>query len=123
VYRLPPAQPNDLSGVGIRVRGGLVNLRVNDYWDTPGYALHSFIAALKTYPHARRIRASWHMHVVMNSVNTTALYDRRRHSVILFSQGDGELGAYRDHVLFTGVPESAFVKLADARRDDNNETA
>ena len=59
----------------------------------------------------------------MNAMDTTALYDRRNHSVILFSQGDGDLGAFRDHVLFTGVPETAFVKLADAHRDDGNETA
>lgn len=121
VYRIPPAQPNDLSGVAIRKQKGLINLRVNTSWDVPGYALHSFVAALETYPHARRVRASWSMLLAMNEMDTTVLYDRCNHSVILFSQGDGDLGAYRDHVLFTSVQETVFVKIADERRDDYSE--
>ncbi len=120
IYQLPPAQPNDLSGVAIRKQKGLVNLRVNANWDVPGYALHIFVAALKTYPRARRVRVSWHLQLPLNSANTTVLYDRHQHNVAFFSQGDGDMGAYRDHVLFSGVPEAVFVKLADAQRDGDN---
>ncbi len=123
IYRLPPAQPNDLSGVAIRKQKGLVNLRVNANWDVPGYALHIFVAALKTYPRARRVRVSWHLQLPLNSANTTVLYDRHQHNVAFFSQGDGDMGAYRDHVLFTDVSEAVFVKLADAHREDASETS
>ncbi len=123
VYRLPPAQPNDLSGVAIRKQKGLVNMSMNASWDAPGYALHSFVAALKTYPRARRVRMSWYLQLPMNHANTTVLYDRRQRNVAFFSQGDGDLGAWRDHVLFTGVPEAVFVKLAEAHREDASETS
>lgn len=122
VYRLPPAQPNDLSGVAIRKQGELISLRVNASWDVPGYALHSFVAVLKTYPRARRVRMFYSLQLPMNNANTTVLYDRHQHNLAFFSQGDGDMGAYRDHVLFIGVTEAVFVKIADAHREDNNET-
>jgi hypothetical protein len=124
VYRLPPAKPNDLDGVAVKIQGDLVNLRVNTYHDTPGYALHSFIVALKTYPHVRRIRVSWSLLVFMNGMNSTVLYDRHRHTVALYSIGGGDvLGTYHDHFLFTSVREAVFARLAEAHRDDTNENA
>ncbi len=117
VYQLPPVQPNDLTGAAIKKQGGLVNLSVNAHFDTPGAVLHSFIAVLQTYPHVRRVRVSWSMLLMMNESNSTALYDRRRHTVTFFSQEDGDLGSSRNHVLFTAVPETVFVPLANARLD------
>jgi len=117
VYQLPPSQPNDLTGAAIKKQRGLVNLRVNAHFDTPGFVLHSFIAVLQTYPHVRRVRVSWSMLLAMNEADSTALYDRRRHTVAFFSQEDGDLGFSRDHVLFTRVPEAMFVNLANAHLD------
>ncbi len=117
VYQLPPAQPNNLTGAIIKKQRGLIDLRINDHFDTPGLALHSFIAVLKTYPHVRRVRVSWSMLVFMNVSNSTVLYDRRRHTVAFFSQEDGDLGFSQNHVLFTAVPEAVFVPLANARLD------
>lgn len=119
VYQLPPVQPNDLIGAAIRKQPGLVNLRVNAHFDTPGFVLHSFIAVLQTYPHVRRVRVSWSMLLMMNESETTVLYDRRTHTVAFFSQEDGDLGFSRNHVLFTDVPEAVFVPLANARLDSD----
>ncbi len=121
VYRLPPTEPNDLTGVPIRTQGDSVSLRADTGLDTPGLSLPCFIAALKTYSQARYIRASWSMLIFMNGTDTTVLYDRRKHSVAFYSRGAGDLGSYQSHLLFTGVPESAFTKLADAHREDSEE--
>ena len=123
VYRLPPTQPNDLSGVARHVGKGWVTLRADTYWDTPGYAMHTFNAALKAYPQARRIRVSWHMLEATTSVDSTAVYDRRRRAVSFYSESSGDLGTSRDHVRYASVPEAVFVKLADAHRDDRDETS
>jgi len=80
-----------------------VDLAVNAGYDTSGLPFNTLVSALETYSHARLIRASWSMLLAMNQMNTTVLYDRRRHRVIVFSQGGSDLGTYRDHVLFTGA--------------------
>lgn len=118
-YHLPPSQPNDLTGAVIKKQRGLVNLSVNAHFDTPGAVLHSFIAVLQTYPHVRQVRVSWSMLLMMNESNSTALYDRRRHTIAFFSQEDGDLGSSRNHVLFSAVPEAVFVPLANARLDSD----
>ncbi len=116
VYRLPPTQPNDLTGTQIKVKSDSVNLRIYTSYDQPGNVLHCFVAALKTYPHARRIRASWSMSIGMNEIDTTAVYDRRRHSLTVFEQGQGDLGVSHEHMRFTQVQDSTFVQLATAQR-------
>ncbi len=121
VYRLPPAQQNDLSGIKFRIQGSSVSFRVNASLDMPGYVLHSFIAALKTYPKERYIRISWSMLVFNNGVDATVLYDRKKHSVAYFNYGDGDLGSHHDHIQFTGVREEAFIKIAEAHRNDYDE--
>ena len=86
-----------------QAQGDLVDLAVNAGYDTPGLPFNTLVSALETYFHARLIRASWSMLLAMNEMDTTVLYDRHRHSVIVFSQGGSDLGTYRDHVLFTGA--------------------
>ena len=88
----------------------------------PGFALRTLIAALKDNPKARTFRASWSLLVFNNQTRTTILYDRRKHSLLFYSVGDGDvLGTQRDHFRFTRVPESVFGKIARAHRNDNSE--
>lgn len=120
--RTAPARPSDLSGVIIKARGSSVNLRIYTSLPQPGNVLHCLIAALQIHPHARRIRASWSISIGMNWIDTTALYDRDRHRLIVFAQGEGDLGVYHDHKRFTRVPETVFARLAEAHKDDSTET-
>ncbi len=118
---LPPATPSE-PYASARVQGDLVNLRVNASFDAPGVPLLVLNDALKAYPHAQRFRVSWSQLIFMNSTNTTVLYDRRRHSVLIFSYGGGDvLGAYRDHVLFTHVREAVFAKIPAAHKNDSED--
>ncbi len=118
----PPTPSNPYEAT--KVQGDLINLRLDPVYDMPGFTLHCLIAALKAYPHARRFRVSLSLLVFNNGMNTAILYDRRRHSVIIFSSGGGDvLGSYRDHVRFTGVREADFAKIAKARRNEYNEDA
>ena len=78
--------------VTVKVRGDLVNVRTHTATDQPGHIMHSFTEALKAYPKARRIRVSWDMFLGMNYRDSTALYDRRIHSVVFFGESDGDLG-------------------------------
>jgi hypothetical protein len=110
--------------VRIKVEGELVNLSVDDHYDTPGNALGRLVDALNAYPTDRRFRLSFSLLVFNNTMNTTVLYDRSKHSVILYSTGNGDvLGTYCDHVRFTRVQESAFAEIAKAHRNDYNEEA
>jgi len=84
--------------------------------------MQSFVEALKTYLKARRIRVSWSMFLGMNDLNSTALYDRRTHSVVFFGTGDGDLGEFHDHVRFTNVSEAAFARIAKARQDQGRQS-
>ena len=106
-----------------QAQGDLVDLAVNAGYDTSGLPFNTLVSALETYSHARLIRASWSMLLAMNQMNTTVLYDRRRHRVIVFRQGGSDLGTYRDYVRFTGVQESVFIRLADTCRDEYSEQA
>jgi len=117
-----PVRHDELNGVIVKVRGDTLNLRIYTSLPQPGNTLRCFITALKTYPHARRIRASWSISIGMNWIDTTALYDRRRHSLTVFAQGEGDLGVYHDHKQFIQVPETVFVRLAEAHKDDSSET-
>lgn len=118
----PPTPSNPYEST--RVQGDLVNLRVDAVYDMHGFTLYCLIAALKAYPHARRFRVSLSLLLFNNGMNTAILYDRRKRSVIIFSSGGGDvLGSYRDHVLFTGVRETDFAKIAKARRNESNEDA
>ena len=99
-----------------------VTLSFYDSFDMPGFALRTLIAALKDNPKARTFRASWSLLVFNNQTRTTILYDRRKHSLLFYSVGDGDvLGTQRDHFRFTRVPESVFGKIARAHRNDNSE--
>ena len=99
-----------------------VTLSFEDSFDMPGYALRSLMTALTTYPNARTFRASWSLLVFNNQIQTTILYDRRRHCLLFYSIGDGDvLGTRLDHFRFTRVPESVFGKIAWAHRNDTSE--
>ena len=99
-----------------------VTLSFDDSFDRPGQALRTLIAALKDNPKARTFRASWSLLVFNNQTRTTILYDRRKHSLLFYSVGDGDvLGTQHDHFRFTRVPESVFGKIARAHRNDNSE--
>jgi len=116
----PPAP--SASDPATRAQGDLVNLRVNASYDAPGLPFKAFVEALKTYPNARRFRVSWSLLIFMNGMNSTVLYDRRRHTLRLFSYGGGDVvGSYRDHVLYTGVRASAFAKIAAAHKNDSED--
>ena len=99
-----------------------VTLSFEDSFDMPGYALRSLMTALTTYPNARTFRVSWSILVFNNQIQTTILYDRRAHSLLFYSIGDGDvLGTQHDHFRFTRVPESVFGKIAWAHRNDTSE--
>ena len=117
----PPISAEVYSGVKVKVQGSFVNLHVNTSLDQPGHALQSFIAVLKKYPHARRIRASWSLMLGMNEIVTTVVYDRSRRTLVLFSRGTGDLGESCDYRRFTQVREPMFVQIANAHRDDSQE--
>ena len=109
-------------GRGISSPPPSVTLSFDDSFDRPGQALRTLIAALKDNPNARTFRASWSLLVFNNRTQTTILYDRRKHSLLFYSLGDGDvLGTRRDHFRFTRVPESVFEKIAQAHRNDNSE--
>ena len=110
----------DLYAVTVRVQSDLVNVQTYTSTDQPGHVMHSFVEALRTHPKARRIRVSWSMFLGMNYLDSTALYDRRTHSVVFFGEGDGDLGEFRDHVRFTNVSETAFARIAKARQDQDD---
>jgi len=117
----PPA-PSTLSRTPTRIEGDLVNLRASASFDSPGVPLLVLIDALNAYPNAQRFRVSWSMLIFMNNMNTTILYDRRRHSLLVFSYGGGDvLGSYRDHVLFTHVREAVFAKIPAAHKNDTED--
>lgn len=88
----PP--PPNLYAVTVKVRGDLVNVRTYTATDQPGHIMHSFTEALKTHPHTRRIRVSWSMMLGMNEMDSTALYNRRTHSLLFYGEGGGDLGDY-----------------------------
>lgn len=116
----PPAP--SASEPATRVQGDLVNLRVNASYDSPGLPFTTFVEALKMYPAARRFRVSWSLLIFMNSMNSTVLYDRRRHTLRLFSDGGGDIvGSYRNRVLYTNVRASAFGKIAAAHKSDSED--
>lgn len=120
---IPPSAPSQVAKPDTKVQGDLVNLRADAYWDTPGVPLLRLTRALKDYPHARRFRVSWSLLVFMNGSDTTILYDRREHSVTVYSTGGGDvIGAYRDHVRFTHVPEAVFTKIAMSHRNDRDDS-
>lgn len=117
----PPA-PSILSVTPTRIEGDLVNLRASASFDSPGVPLLVLIDALKAYPHAQRFRVSWSLLIFMNGMSTTILYNRRRHSVAVFSSGGGDvLGSYRDHVLFTHVREAVFTRISAAHKNDTED--
>ena len=116
----PPAQSS--GDTPIKVQGDLVNIRASASYDSPGVPFLTFLSALKAYPKARRFRVSWSLLIFMNSTNDTVLYDRRRHTMLLYSYGGGDvLGSYQSHVLFTGVRESAFGKIVAAHKNDSDD--
>ena len=121
----PPESKPSVQSSGdtpIKIQGDLVNIRANANYDSPGVPFLFLLSALKTYPNARRFRVSWSILIFMNSTNSTVLYDRRKHTMLLFSYGGGDvLGSYRDHVLYTGVRESAFVKIAASHKNDSED--
>lgn len=105
-----------------RVQGDLVTLRVSASYDSPGLPFITLVEALKTYPKARRFRVSWSLLIFMNGMNSTVLYDRRRHTLRLFSDGGGDVGgAYRDHVMYINVQASAFGKIAAVHKSDSED--
>ena len=109
-------------GRGISSPPPSVTLSFDDSFDRLGQALRTLIAALKDNPNARTFRASWSLLVFNNQTRTTILYDRRKHSLLFYSVGDGDvLGTQHDHFRFTRVPESVFGKIARAHRNDNSE--
>ena len=105
-----------------KVKGDLVNLGL-DTGEYPAIVpLNAFVHAFLAYPQVRRFRVSWSTEVLMGGTSVTVLYDRRRHSVIVYSSysdGDnGGLTSVGEDFLFTHVREEDFGKIATAHNGD-----
>ncbi len=111
--------------VHTKVTGETVNVGIDiadDFSDVP---LNALLHALASYPQARRFRVSWVMLSMLNGTNLTALYDRRKHSVIVYStytEGDNDgRTSFSGHLRFTQVREEDFQKIAAARKGDTSD--
>ena len=108
-----------------KVTGDLVNVAVDFGDDFPEVPLNALLHALASYPQARRFRVSWITLMMLNGRNQTAVYDRRKHSVIVYStytEGDNSgRTSFLEHLRYTNVQEKDFAKIAAAHKGDTSD--
>lgn len=108
-----------------KVSGDLVNVSV-DFGDDPSEVpLNALTRALASYPQPHYLRVTWTVGSLMDFYKYTALYDRRKHSVTVYStrseaDNNGHT-AFAEHLRFTKVQEKDFQKIAAAHKNDRND--
>ena len=110
-----------VAGLPVTVRGDtvIVNAGNNDNLSPINLqknALAPFTALLKAYPHTRSFTLSWYEPFMMDADSADVLYDRIRHTVTVnYSYGGGIDPQVTGKVVFTGVRESVFAAMLEAR--------
>lgn len=108
-----------------KVSGDWVNVSV-DFGDDPSVVpLNALTHALASYPKPDHFRVTWTVGSLMDFYKYTALYDRRKHSVTVYStRSEADNNGYTalaQYLRFTKVQEKDFQKIAAAHKNDRSD--
>ena len=87
-------------------------------WSAP---LVTLSGALKKDVTSQRFRVTWHFVSFESGAKTTALYDREKHTLKLYSDHYNENGDRIRRYLLSSVSDSAIHKLTEEYQDDEGE--
>lgn len=105
----PEAGGVKIAGIPTVVHGGLVDMENGGHY-LPGDSISPILAAIKAYPQAARFQLTWQMHMMNDVTNARFSYDRRRHTLTVYSQwGEGPSDSLG--VAFSSVRPSTLAAI------------
>jgi hypothetical protein len=98
-----------ISGIPVVVRGDLVDMEAGGHY-LPTDSISPILAAIKAYPRAARFQLTWQMHMMNDVTNVRFSYDRRQHTLTVYSQwGEGPSDSLG--VMFSSVRQSTLAVI------------